>query len=153
MNKIHLAAYRRNYTRRMLTNLPACVFILSCYCIDARFVSWMCKNKKHPGSHLLAPTRDGNQSLFEIKAFTKVTSPLGSTAYACRFESCCPHQTNIIRTKSSQWEMGSDLLFSSANSKTHISETVLLKDLNPNQEAQERKKPIWNRRIYSWKNY
>ena len=39
---------------------------------------------------------------------------LGSTARACRFESCCPHQTNIIRTKFSLWEMGSDLLFSSA---------------------------------------
>lgn len=24
--------------------------------------------------------------------FTKVTSPLGSTARACRFESCCPYQ-------------------------------------------------------------
>ena len=26
------------------------------------------------------------------ETFTKVTSPLGSTARACRFESCCPHQ-------------------------------------------------------------
>ena len=36
---------------------------------------------------------------------------LGSSAKACRFESCRPHQTNIIRTWSTLWETGSDLLF------------------------------------------
>ena len=34
-----------------------------------------------------------------LKTFTKVTSPLGSNAQACRFESCHPHQeiTNPFR--------------------------------------------------------
>ena len=67
------------------------------------------------------------------------TLDLGSNGFPCRFESCCPHQTNIIRTRSSQWETGSDLLFSSANLRTRISETVLLKDLSQNQEAQEKR--------------
>ena len=38
-----------------------------------------------------------------------------------RFESCQPHQTNIIRTSSSLWGTGSDYLFISRDMKTPIS--------------------------------
>ena len=40
-------------------------------------------------------------------------------------KSCRPHQTNINRTRSSLWEMGSEYLFSLASSRKPISETVL----------------------------
>ena len=61
---------------------------------------------------------------------------LGSSAKACRFESCRPHQTNIIRTKSSPWEMGSDYLFSLASSRKPISKTVSSNDQNQSPEGQ-----------------
>ena len=48
-------------------------------------------------------------------------------ATSCGFESHHRHQTNIIRTKSSQWEMGSDYLFSLVSTRKPISETVLPK--------------------------
>ena len=41
-----------------------------------------------------------------------------------RFESCQPHQTNIIRTSSSLWGTGSDYLFISSDTKTPISRTA-----------------------------
>ena len=77
---------------------------------------------------------------------------LGRLALHC-IKMCSICQTNIIRTKFSQWETGSDLLFSSANSRTHISETVLLKDLSQNQEAQEKRNKfrrtlLWKRKFY-----
>ena len=73
---------------------------------------------------------------------------LGSTAQACRFESCCPHQTNIIRTKFSLWETGSDYLFSLATSMESISETVSSNDQNQNPEDQEKRNRF--RRTLLW---
>ena len=43
---------------------------------------------------------------------------------AYRFESGHRHQTNMIRTRFSQWEMGSDHLFSLAGSGNPLFETV-----------------------------
>ena len=57
---------------------------------------------------------------------------------AYRFESGHRHQTNIIRTKSSQWEMGSDYLFSSEDSRKRISETVSSNDRNQSREPTEK---------------
>ena len=54
----------------------------------------------------------------------------------CGFDSRHRHQTNIIRTKSSLWEMGSDYLFSSGGSRKRISETASWSDLNPSREGQ-----------------
>ena len=73
---------------------------------------------------------------------------LDSPARVCRFESYCSHQSNIIRTKSSQWEMGSDYLFSFASSRKPISETVSLNDQNPSREAQEKRNRF--RRTLLW---
>ena len=53
-------------------------------------------------------------------------------------KSCCPHQTNIIRTKFPLWEAGSDYLFSLAGSRKPISETVLSSDQNQSPEACEK---------------
>ena len=55
-------------------------------------------------------------------------------ATSCGFESHHRHQTNIIRTKSSQWEMGSDYLFSLVSTRKPISETVLPKKKKQIQE-------------------
>ncbi len=52
----------------------------------------------------------------------KTQSPL--VAIPCRFESYHRHQSNIIRTKSSQWERGLDYCFSLRSLRTLISETV-----------------------------
>ena len=46
------------------------------------------------------------------------------------------HQTNIIRTNSSQWEMGSDYLFSSGDLRKPISETASSSGQNPSRESQ-----------------
>ena len=54
-------------------------------------------------------------------------------------ESCCPHQTNIIRTKSSLWETGSDYLFSLVDLRKPISETVSSNDQNPSPEVPEKR--------------
>ena len=51
------------------------------------------------------------------------------------FESPCPHQTNIIRTRSSLWETGSDYLFSLGGSRKPISETALSSVRNPSREG------------------
>ena len=53
-------------------------------------------------------------------------------------KSCRPHQTNINRTRSSLWEMGSEYLFSLASSRKPISETVLSSDQNQSPEACEK---------------
>ena len=78
---------------------------------------------------------------------------LGSSAKACRFESCRPHQTNIIRTKFSLWETGSDYLFSLAGSRKPISETVLSSDQNQSPEGQEKRNRfrgtlLWIRKLF-----
>ena len=55
------------------------------------------------------------------------STDLGSvTSVVCGFESRRPHQSNIIRTGSSLWEMGSDYLFISGSLKTHPSRTACL---------------------------
>ena len=41
---------------------------------------------------------------------------------SCRFKSCFPHQTNIIRTGYSLWEKGSDYSFISIVTRTSTSE-------------------------------
>ena len=74
-------------------------------------------------------------------------NPPLATAY--RFESGHRHQTNIIRTRFSQWETGSDLLFSSRGLRRHISETVLSSDQNPSREVQEKRNKF--RRTLLWK--
>ena len=53
-------------------------------------------------------------------------------------KSCRPHQTNINRTRSSLWEMGSEYLFSLAGSRKPISETVLSSDQNQSPEVCEK---------------
>ena len=73
---------------------------------------------------------------------------LGSTAQACRFESCCPHQSNIIRTRSSLWEMGSDYLFSSGGLRKSISETVSSSVRNQSPEDHGKRNRF--RRILLW---
>ena len=50
------------------------------------------------------------------------------------FESLLAYQRRIIRT-CSQWEMGSDYLFSWVNLRKRISETVLSRDRKPSQEG------------------
>ena len=67
---------------------------------------------------------------------------------AYRFESGHRHQTNIIRTWFSLWEMGSDYLFSLAGSRKAISETVSSSVRNQNPEAQEKRNGF--RRILLW---
>ena len=66
---------------------------------------------------------------------------LGSNARACRFESCHPHQTNIIRTRFSELEMGSDYLFISPVTSKSISLMVPPFSQVPNPGAHERRKP------------
>ena len=53
--------------------------------------------------------------------------------------SCHPHQSNIIRTRSSLWETGSDYLFISRSMRIRTSETVLWSVLPPSQEDQEKR--------------
>ena len=43
-------------------------------------------------SNIVVKEKVSEGILFPAKTFTKVTSPLGSNARACRFESCHPHQ-------------------------------------------------------------
>ena len=50
------------------------------------------------------------------------TMDLGSIGQPCRFKSCYPHQTNIIRTRF-RLAMGSDYLFSLTATKASISAT------------------------------
>ena len=69
-------------------------------------------------------------------------------AIPCGFESHHRHQTNIIRTRSSLWEMGSDYLFSLESLKKPISETVLSSDRNQSPEAQEKRNSF--RRTLLW---
>ena len=64
------------------------------------------------------------------------------------FESPLSHQSNIIRTKSSQWEMGSDYLFSSDGSRKPISETVSSNDPDQSPEGQEKRNSF--RRTLLW---
>ena len=66
---------------------------------------------------------------------------LGSNARACRFESCHPHQTNIIRTRFSELEMGSDYLFISPVTSKSISPMVPPSWQVPNPGGHERRKP------------
>ena len=71
----------------------------------------------------------------------------------CGFESHLSHQTNIIRTKFSLWETGSDYLFSLASSRKPISETVSLNDQNQSPEDHGnrnrfRKTLLWIRKIF-----
>ena len=61
-------------------------------------------------------------------------------ATSCRFKSCFPHQTNIIRTWFSLWEMGSDYLFISTDTKTPTFRMALSSVPNPNREDRERRK-------------
>ena len=58
----------------------------------------------------------------------------------CGFESHYPHQSNIIRTKSSLWETGSDYLFISTDTKTPTFRMALSSVPNPNREDRERRK-------------
>ena len=51
-------------------------------------------------------------------------------------------QTNIIRTKSSLWETGSDYLFILRNLRILISAMVLSSVRTPNQEDRERKNDL-----------
>ena len=59
-------------------------------------------------------------------------------ATTCRFKSCFPHQTNIIRTYF-QSVMGSDLLFSLTATKRPISATVWSASRPPSREAHGRR--------------
>lgn len=58
----------------------------------------------------------------------------------CGFESHFRHQSNIIRTKSSLWETGSDYLFISTDTKTPTFRMALSSVPNPNREDRERRK-------------
>ena len=59
------------------------------------------------------------QDVHTCKTSTEVTSPLGSTARACRFESCCPHQ--IIKAP----RKGVLLLFGKKDrARTHLNASV-----------------------------
>ena len=58
---------------------------------------------------------------------------------SCGFDPRHRHQTNIIRTRSSLWETGSDYLFALASSRKPISETVLSNGQNQNPEGQEKR--------------
>ena len=51
------------------------------------------------------------------------------------FKSRFSHQTQIIRTKSSLWEMGSDYLFSLRDLKIRIFAMEWSSGLNPNREG------------------
>ena len=51
------------------------------------------------------------------------------------------HQTNIIRTRFSPWEKGSDYLFISRNTNKHIFPMVYPFGQNPNPEGHARRKP------------
>ena len=66
----------------------------------------------------------------------------------CGFDPRHRHQTNIIRTRSSLWETGSDYLFSLATSMEPISETVSSNDQNQNPEDQEKRNSF--RRTLLW---
>ena len=70
----------------------------------------------------------------------KLGIALGSGPRGRGFESRHSDQTNIIRARFSEWEAGSDYLFSLASLRKLISETVLSNGQTPNQEAQERKR-------------
>ena len=61
------------------------------------------------------------------------TEPLHNALKFCR-----PHQTNIIRTKFSLWETGSDYLFSLEDSRKPISETASSSGRNQSPEACEK---------------
>ena len=65
---------------------------------------------------------------------------LGSNARACRFESCHPHQTNIIRTRFSPWEMGSDYLFISRDTNKSISPMAHPFGQIPNREGHAKRR-------------
>ena len=65
----------------------------------------------------------------------------------CGFESLQAHQTQIIRTKSSLWEMGSDYLFILRGLRIPISETVWSSGLSPNQGGRgNQRKSNWRKR-------
>ena len=69
------------------------------------------------------------------------STDLGSvTSVVCGFESRRPHQSNIIRTRSSLWETGSDYLFISTDTKTPTFRMALSSVPNPNREDHERRK-------------
>lgn len=71
---------------------------------------------------------------------------------ALGFESPYPHQANIIRTKSSLWEMGSDYFFSLNDLRTRISEMELSSGLNLNREApKEETEPTDTKNFFSTK--
>ena len=53
----------------------------------------------------------------------------------CGFDSRHRHQTNIIRTRSSQWEMGSDYLFSSRVLRKRMSAMASSSGRSPSREA------------------
>ena len=69
-----------------------------------------------------------------------------SCSNACGFESLQAHQTQIIRTKSSLWEMGSDYLFTSRGLRIPISKTVWSSGLSPNREGRGRSRPYKRKR-------
>ena len=66
-------------------------------------------------------------------------NPPLATAY--RFESGHRHQSNIIRTRFSPWEMGSDYLFISPVTSKPILLTAGRYGPNPNPVAHERRSP------------
>ena len=68
----------------------------------------------------------------------RTQNPLPATA--CGFKSHHRHQSNIIRTKSSLWETGSDYLFISTDTKTPTFRMALSSVPNPNREDRERRK-------------
>ena len=53
----------------------------------------------------------------------------------CGFDPRHRHQTNIIRTRSSQWEMGSDYLFSSRVLRKRMSAMASSSGRSPSREA------------------
>lgn len=69
-------------------------------------------------------------------------------AMAYRFESGHQHQSNIIRTRSSLREMGSDYLYSLTSSRKPIFETVSSSDQNQSPEGREKRN--WFRRTLLW---
>ena len=83
-----------------------------------------------PGRHILREWRNWQTRMIQVHVFVRT----------CRFKSCFPHQSNIIRTKSSLWETGSDYLFISTDTKTPTFRMALSSVPNPNREDRERRK-------------